>query len=152
MSYRYQLQSSFSVLKRTIVLDNNIVISNSEELKVASIDTQSSGDTTQAVTTATSPPPLDIDNQRPTSLGTLETSGPGGESAESAQILLEDSQDMQEEEAVRGGGEVEGGQASVAAGEAESSQKDEEKGKVGVSAFESLGLLYASSPNLKHNK
>ena len=131
--------------------DDPPLIGSNEDLNAASINTRSSDDTTQAVATISPPPQSDNHSHRPTSLGTLETSGLSGESAESAQILLEDSRDRQEEEAVRSGGEVEGGQASVAEGE-ESSGKDEEKGQVSASAFESLGLLYARSPNLKHDK
>ena len=47
-------------------------------------------------------------------------------------------------------GEVKGG--SEVGTERESSDADGEKGQVSARSFESLGLLYASSPNIKHNR
>ena len=79
------------------------------------------------------------------------------ESAESAQMSADGSQ-----EATGGGSDHEGGQretegeargGSEVAMERESSDAEGEKsGKVKGPAFESLGLLYASSPNIKHNR
>lgn len=80
------------------------------------------------------------------------------ENAESAQGLADDSQEVTgnlegedegdqgeiEGEPVRGGSEV--------ATERKSSDAEGEKGQVSAPTFESLGLLYASSPNVKHNR
>ena len=79
------------------------------------------------------------------------------ESAESAQMSADGSQ-----EATGGRSDHEGGQretegevrgGSEVAMERESSDAEGEKsGQVKGPAFESLGLLYASSPNIKHNR
>ena len=79
------------------------------------------------------------------------------ENAESAQRLADDSQE------VTGNleGEDEGGQVEIegelsggseVATERKSSDAEGEKGQVSARTFESLGLLYASSPNVKHNR
>ena len=111
--------------------------------KDTSVDAQSVG-----VTTHSTSPQTDNNSQRP--LQTVELGA--GESAESAQTLTESSHEVKEEETVREAGEVEEGQAMADREEEESSLKEEGKGDVSVSAFESLGLLYARSPNLKHDK
>ena len=79
------------------------------------------------------------------------------ESAELAQRSADGSQEVRVnvEEESEGAqqeteGEVEGG--SEVATERESSDAEGEKGQVNTPAFESLGLLYASSPNIKHNR
>ena len=74
------------------------------------------------------------------------------ESAESAQGSADGSGQEATGNVVEGGseGEVSGG--SQVAMERESSDAEGEKGQVSAPAFESLGLLYASSPNVKHNR
>ena len=79
------------------------------------------------------------------------------ESAESAQRLTAGDQEVTGNVV----GESEGGQREIegevrggteVAMERESSDAKGEKGAVSAPAFESLGLLYASSPNIKHNR
>ena len=79
------------------------------------------------------------------------------ESAESAKRLIAGDQEVTGNVV----GENEGGQQEIegevrggseVAMERESSDAEGEKGAVSAPAFESLGLLYASSPNIKHNR
>ena len=80
-------------------------------------------------------------------------------SAESAQRVADDSQEVTvnvegdsegDQREAEGEGGSAGGEAAMT--ESESSHMEGEKGQVNVPAFESLGLLYARSPNLKHDR
>ena len=85
-------------------------------------------------------------NDPPCVSGTLNQTG----GAESAQGLDESSREAMEEQqlTVGCGREAEGEETTVE----KKPGKDGEKGNVNVPAFESLGLLYARSPNLKHDR
>ena len=78
------------------------------------------------------------------------------ESAESAQGSADSSGQEATRNVVEGGSEgdqrgSEGGGSQIMM-ERESSDAKGEKGQISAPAFESLGLLYASSPNIKHNR
>ena len=85
-------------------------------------------------------------NDPPHVSGALNQTG----GVESAQGLDESSREAMEEQqlTVGCGREAEGGETTVE----KKPGKDGEKGNVNVPAFESLGLLYARSPNLKHDR